>query len=41
MTDLLENVGLLCALMLAGIGTTYTVLIVCIKAFDFLENRND
>jgi hypothetical protein len=41
MTDLLENVGLLVALMLVGVGTTYVVLIMCIKAFDYLENGHD
>lgn len=41
MNDMLENVGLMLALMLSGIGLTYCVLIMFIKAIDYLENRND
>lgn len=41
MTDLLENVGLLVALMVAGVSTTVAVLIMFIKALDYLENQDD
>jgi hypothetical protein len=41
MTDLLENVGLLVLLMLAGVSTTVTVLIMFIKALDYLESQDD
>lgn len=41
MTDLLENVGLMVALMVSGIGITYCVLIMFVKAIDYLEGRND
>lgn len=41
MLDIFENVALLVALMLAGIGATYVVLIMCIKAFDYFENGHD
>lgn len=41
MTDLMENVGLLAALMFAGVGATVAVLVLLIKAFDYMENRDD
>lgn len=41
MTDMLENVGLLVALMFAGVSATVSVLILLIKALDYLENQDD
>ena len=38
MTDLLENVALLVALLAAGVGATFVVLIFFIKALDYMEN---
>ena len=41
MTDVLENVGLLVALMASGIGATFFILILLIKTLDYLENHDD
>jgi len=41
MTDVLENVGLLVALMASGIGATFIILILFIKTLDYLENHDD
>ena len=41
MNDMLENVGLMLALMFAGVGATVAVLVLLIKAFDYMENRDD
>jgi uncharacterized membrane protein len=38
MTDLLENVGLMVALLAAGVGATFIVLIFFIKCLDYMEN---
>lgn len=39
--DAIENIALMVALMMAGVGTTVTVLIMFIKALDYLESRDD
>lgn len=38
MLDVLENVGLLVALLAAGVGATFIVLIFFIKAIDYMES---
>lgn len=39
--DAIENIGLLAALMFAGVSATVVVLFVFIKALDYLESRDD
>lgn len=41
MEDIVENVGLMLALMVSGIGVTVAALILFVKAIDYLEGRND
>ena len=41
MTDALENIGLLFALLASGASGVVVLIVMLIKFADFLENRHD
>ena len=41
MTDILENIALLTALLLSGIAITVTTMIMLVKALDYLGDNDD